>query len=75
MRRLPENCGQCADPPGQTGRQGYPQGTAPEERVGNMDIPIRTLMRQGRPSKTQLRQFPKGFAGFLLSCKISNKNG
>jgi hypothetical protein len=72
---LPENCGQCSDPPGQAGCQDYPQGTAPEERVGNMDISIRALMRQGCPTKTQLRQFPKGFAGFVLSCEISNKNG
>lgn len=58
----------------QTGSQAYPEGTAPEKWVCNMNFSVRTLMNQGSAGEALPCQCTKGLARFILFCEISNQN-
>lgn len=71
---MQEQSGHSGNSPEETGSQGYPQGTAPEEWLNDMDTSVRALMHQGGVAETLPRQFPESCPGFILFCEVTNQN-
>jgi hypothetical protein len=71
---IPEQRGQCCNPPEQTGSKSCLEVKASEKQVCDLNFSVHLLMQQCGAAEALPRQFPESSPGFILFCEVTDQN-